>query len=195
MDGNPIREFYFGDSGEQFIPPMDGSLRCRMRCHEWSDGRLACQCNRAQQPGFNELRAAYIGLGDETDDAQRVQLLLEIIHTFNDEYQRNPVANKEIPVEERAFFTKSIIEVLARGRKMLPASIRAELYREAGMFEYCTGFRPSSSHATDEAEIIAEVQHRALHGDTKPFIIEHCDYYKNNERRVKRFPCPVTGYK
>lgn len=150
------------------------------------------ESDNAEHYGFNELREAYhqfepIGKLEEKDC---VALLMEIIRAYNDKYDHNYRRAKKVPIADYIFFIKCILEVQRRGKEVLPASIRAELYREAGLFEECFGFDAAASRSRDEMEIIAEIQFRAAHRDKEPFIIEHCEFYRRNIRFIKRTPCP-----
>ncbi|MBO5866013.1 MAG: hypothetical protein J6Q73_08205 [Bacteroidaceae bacterium] len=190
---NPqIKEFYFGNYATQPTTMGNSNLKCRMQCIEWSDGRLGCQ---QTQRSFKELQEAYARLQEKgaLDKEGEVSLLMDIIRTYNDEYQRNTNGENEIPLPDFMSFVKCILEVEEKGKEILPASIRAELYREACYFEKCFEFDATASQSKDEQEIIAEVQYRASHGDSKPFIIEHCEYYRNNVRHTKRYPCPNSN--
>lgn len=146
----------------------------------------------AEHYNFRELQQAYDHLcrKEDVDGRSMVGLLLEIVHAFNDEYNGTAGVEKKIALSDYEFFVRCILELQERGRKMLPASLRAELYREAGMFGKCFEFSSSDCRSRDEKEIIDEVLFRAAHGDSKPFIIEQCEYYNTNPRTVKRFPCP-----
>ena len=171
------------------FPTADNSLQCRIQCHEWSDGRLVCPFESAYT--FHELQDAYLQLQNsaQPNDERFVTLLLEIIHAYNDEYNRNPDVKKEPQPGDYGFFVRSVIELQERGKDVLPLSLKAELYREAGMFEQCFAFSSHDCSSTDEKEIMDEVLFRAAHADSRPFIIEQCDYYRYKTRAVKRFSC------
>ena len=160
-----------------------------MQCHEWSDGRLGCSFGHSS---FHELKEAYRQLQNsaQPDDKHIVTLLLEIIQAYNDEYNRDSNMKKEPWPGDYGFFVRSVLELQERGKDVLPPSLRAELYREAGMFEQCFAFSSHDCRTCDEKEIMDEVLFRAAHGDCKPFIIEQCEYYSSKPRTVKRFPCP-----
>jgi hypothetical protein len=149
----------------------------------------------AEHYSFRELQQAYDHLCRKENIYGRcmVTLLLEIVHAFNDEYNRSMDVEKNIPLNDYEFFVRCILELQERGRKMLPSSLKAELYREAGMFEKCLEFSSADCRSRDEKEIVDEVLFRAAHADTKPFIIEQCEYYSTNLRLAKRFPCPNVG--
>ena len=119
-----------------------------------------------------------------------VTLLLEIVQAYNDEYNRGREAKKSVQFADYEFFVKCILKLQELGKEMLPASLKAELYREAGIFEKCLEFSSADCSSRDEKEIVDEVLFRAAHADSKPFIIEHCEYYSSNPRLVKRFTCP-----
>ena len=177
---------------EEFFPQMpmrSCNLQCGMQCHEWSDGRLGCSFGHCS---FHELKEAYRQLQNsaQPDDKHIVTLLLEIIQAYNDEYNRDSNMKKEPWPGDYGFFVRSVLELQEKGRDVLPASLRAELYREAGMFEQCFAFSSHDCRTCDEKEIMDEVLFRAAHGDCKPFIIEQCEFYRNKERMAKRFPCP-----
>ena len=165
------------------------SLQCGMQCHEWSDGRLGCSFGHCS---FHELKEAYRQLQNsaQPDNKCLVTMLLEIVQAYNDEYNRGINIEKEPQSSDYGFFVQSILALQERGKDLLPASLRAELYREAGMFEQCFVFSSHDCRSTDEKEIMDEVLFRAAHADRRPFIIEQCDYYKDKTRPVKRFPCP-----
>ena len=170
---------------------------CMVGCHEWSDGRLACQHQAAstlQESRFHELQQAYNALCDsatDVDNKQMVTLLLEIVQAYNDEYNRGCEAKKSVQFTDYEFFVKCILQLQELGKEMLPASLKAELYREAGMFEKCLEFSSADCSSRDEKEIVDEVLFRAAHADSKPFIIEQCEYYSSNPRLVKRFTCQM----
>lgn len=177
---------------EEFFPQMpmrSCSLQCGMQCHEWSDGRLGCSFGHCS---FHELKEAYRQLQNsaQPDNKCLVTMLLEIVQAYNDEYNRGINIEKEPQSSDYGFFVQSILALQERGKDLLPASLRAELYREAGMFEQCFVFSSHDCRSTDEKEIMDEVLFRAAHADRRPFIIEQCDYYKDKTRPVKRFPCP-----
>ena len=169
---------------------------CTVGCHEWSDGRLACQHQAAStllESRFRKLQQAYNNLctsATDIDDKQMVTLLLEIVQTYNDEHYRGCEARKSVQFTDYEFFVKCILQLQELGKDVLPASLKAELYREAGMFEKCLEFSSADCRSRDEKEIVDEVLFRAAHADSKPFIIEQCEYYNINPRPVKRFPCP-----
>ena len=199
-----------------------GGLECRMNCTERSDGKLNCpfylrqtvylsqetgkfiwysqyeqECSAAgiapntKTYGFHELKEAHSQL-KPTDDNSYFWLLLEIIHAFNDEYHYDPEQRIEIPEEDFKFFVECVVEIMKVGEKRMPASLKAELYREAGMFAKCFAFDTANCRSCDEKEIIDEVHIRAIRGETAPFIIEHIEYFKHNLRLEKRFPCPLS---
>lgn len=184
---------------KKFFPHLqviNCDLQCILRCFEWSDGRLACQQQSAatgEDSRFHELQQAYNALCESTtdvDDRRLVTLLLDIVQAYNDEYNRGDSVKKGVAYSDYEFFVKCILQLQEVGKNMLPASLKAELYREAGMFERCLEFSSSNCLSRDEMEIVDEVLFRAAHADSKPFIIEHCEYYSNSLRPVKRFPCP-----
>ena len=187
--------FYFGtECGTTF--ECSCTPGCMVGCHEWSDGRLACQHQAAStlsESRLCELQQAYNNLSiyaTDIDDKQMVTLLLEIVQTYNDEYNRGREAKKSVQFADYEFFVKCILKLQELGKEMLPASLKAELYREAGMFEKCLEFSSADCSSRDEKEIVDEVLFRAAHADSKPFIIEQCEYYSSNPRLVKRFTCP-----
>jgi hypothetical protein len=198
MKEKEVIHFYFGTD---CIPPMGccNISGFKAACLEWSDGRLACQqwaASTGEVSRFHELQQTYDALCDpaaDVDDKQMVTLLLEIVQAYNDEYNRGCKAQKNVLFSDYEFFVRCILELQERGRKMLPASLKAELYREAGMFEKCLEFSSADCRSRDEKEIVDEVLFRAAHADTKPFIIEQCEYYSTNPRTVKRFPCPLSA--
>lgn len=187
--------FYFGT---ECTTPLECCCTpgCMVGCHEWSDGRLACQrqvASALQESRFHELLQAYNALCDsatDVDNKQVVTLLLDIVQAYNDEYNRGNDVKKRVAFEDYEFFVKCILQLQELGKEMLPASLKAELYREAGMFEKCLEFSSSDCRSRDEKEIVDEVLFRAAHADSKPFIIEHCDYCKDSKRFKKRTPCP-----
>ena len=142
---------------------------------------------------FHELQEAYKQLQDSGEKEERlhVRLLLEIIHAYNDKYHRDTDVKGNIPLDDYLFFTDCVLEIERKGKNILPDSLRADLYRQIGMFEKCFEFSASDCRTRDEKEIVDEVLFRAAHGDSKPFIIEQCEYYKNNMRTTKRFPCQM----
>ena len=175
-----------------FFPHLaagDGSLECRMQCYEWSDGRLGCLCGHYN---FHELQREYTGVksDEQCDDKRIITQLLDIVHAYNDEFGRGVHPGKEPQPGDYRFFVEAVLELQERGRELLPTSLRAELYREAGMFENCFVFSSHDCRSRDEKEIMDEVLFRAAHADSSPFIIEQCDYYMDKARQVKRFPCP-----
>ena len=157
-----------------------------------TEGMEMGKSNKASHYGFHKLQEAYHQLKPigGLDDKRCISLLLEIIRAYNDEFRRNGKKAKKATVCDLHFFTQCILEVENKGKNLLPASIRAELYREAGIFEKCFEFDAAASSSEDEREIITEIQFRAAHLDREPFIIEHCEFYRNNIRFAKRFPCP-----
>ena len=171
------------------LPACSCDLECRLQCHEWSDGRLGCLFGHCS---FHELKEAYRQLQNsaQPDDKHIVALLLEIIQAYNDEYNRDSNMKKEPGPGDYGFFVRSVLELQERGKDVLPASLRAELYREAGMFEQCFAFSSHDCRTCDEKEIMDEILFRAAHGDCKPFIIEQCEYYSSKPRMAKRCPCP-----
>jgi hypothetical protein len=150
--------------------------------------------NEPESYGFYDLQEAYHQLEPigELNDEHCVQLLMEIIRSYNDLYHRNPERKIEIPVPDYIFFKKCVVEVLDKGKNRLPMSIIAELYREVGLFGKCIEINAMESRSRDEKEIIAEVQFRAVHGDRKPFVIENSEYYQNNLRLTKRYQCSAS---
>ena len=198
MKEKEVIHFYFGTD---CIPPMGccNISGFKAACFEWSDGRLACQqwvASTGEVSRFHELQQTYdalCGSAADVDDKRMVTLLLEIVQVYNDEYNRGCKAQKNVPFSDYEFFVRCILELQERGRKMLPTSLKAELYREAGMFEKCLEFSSADCRSRDEKEIVDEVLFRAAHADTKPFIIEQCEYYSSNLRLAKRFPCPNAG--
>ena len=204
MNGNLLCKF-------QCIELSDGRLPCArtmasvvQKSHKtgkymWYDDYVAeCEAmgegDRARHYGFHDLQEAYhqfeyIG---ELEDKRCMRLLLEIIQAYNEEYHSNPSEEKEIPIPDIKFFGTCVIEIQKRGKHSLPVSLKAEFYREAGMFSKCLQFDAADGRNQDEKEIIAEVQYRAIHGDRLPFIIEGCEFNKWKFRAVKRKPCPFS---
>ena len=173
------------------LPACSCDLECRLQCCEWSDGRLGCLCRRYT---FHELQEAYRNMKNsaQPDDERIITQLLEIVHAYNDEFSRGTHPEKEPQPGDYGFFVKAVLELQERGKDVLPPSLRAELYREAGMFENCFGFSSHACRSRDEKEIMDEVLFRAAHADRRPFIIEQCGYYSSKPRTVKRFPCPYV---
>ena len=152
------------------------------------------QSDNAKNYDLHDLQEAFDQLKyiDQLGDKHSLALFLEIIHAYNDEYHRNPLVEKKIPIPDYKLFVECVLEAQKVGKDRLPASMKAELYREAGMFEKCFEFSTTDGRSRDEKEIIGEVLFRAAHGDTKPFIIEQCEYFKRNPRLIKRTPCPMA---
>ena len=104
----------------------------------------------------------------------------------------NKVNKIEVKTDRQAHKTGNIVfEIQKVGKSLLSPSIRAELYREIGMYAKCFEFESWAGRNMDEREILAEVMFRAAHYESRPFIIEHCDYCRDNTRFKKRTPCPL----
>lgn len=148
--------------------------------------------NESRHYGFHDLREAFyqLALGREPEKKEYVRLLLDIIHAYNDEYHDDPVSGIDVPPHDLVFFVNCVLEIQKVGKSLLSPSIRAELYREIGMYAKCFEFESWAGRNMDEREILAEVMFRAAHYESRPFIIEHCDYCRDNTRFKKRTPCP-----
>ncbi len=98
-----------------------------------TEGMEMGKSNKASHYGFHKLQEAYHQLKPigGLDDKRCISLLLEIIRAYNDEFRRNGKKAKKATVCDLHFFTQCILEVENKGKNLLPASIRAELYREA----------------------------------------------------------------
>ena len=177
---------------------------------EWSDGKVEIdgyrektivqfskeknayvwhdECEECAKLPCREVIAAYRQFEEkeQLDDRTRLLLFWEIIHTFNDEYQRD-CENVNIPAEEAKTFVDTVLAMQKYDSALVPASIKAELFREAGMFKKCFDFDENSQSCEDEREIISEIHIRAARGDSKPFIIEDICFYENRKRNTKRY--------
>ena len=145
---------------------------------------------------FHTLQEAYRQLQEGDDEEinwQYFRLLLEIIHAYNDMYHRVPDVKRDVPLEDFIFFTERVLEIEKKGKKFMPDSLRAELYRQIGMFDKCFEFNAMTSRNKDELELIDEIKFRAVHHDRRPFIIEQCEYCRRGLRMTKRFSCPMSG--
>ena len=196
MEKSPVKDFYFGEriyvGGS--MPKECGDQLCCMNCCEWSDGQLCCTPGKKMHE-YKELKERYRQQmrTEGLDDNTQVPMLMGIIQTYNDVFNRCPSPDKEIPVEDYTFFQQCVIEVQKRGRDILPESYKAELYREAGMFAECLGFGAKTIWDEEEKAIIDEILFRAIKGDSKPFIIEGLDYHKEGMRRARRFSRLISG--
>lgn len=119
------------------------------------------------------------------DMEKELLLLWEMVFTFNDEYRRK-YEDTVIPVEEAKAFIDIVLEMQEYRKSLVPPTIKAELFREAGMFKKCFDFDENRMDSDEESEILSEIHLRAARGDSKPFIIEDIDFYRNKIRRVKR---------
>lgn len=151
--------------------------------------------NDAAHYEFHDLREAFYQLttDNEPENRKYVKLLLEIIHAYNDKYHCTHNSETYIPATDIVFFVNCVLEIQKFGKNILSPSIRAELYRQIGMYAKCFEFESWAGRNDDEREIMAEVMFRAAHYDSKPFIIEHCEYCKNDLRFKKRTICPMFG--
>lgn len=151
--------------------------------------------DKATRLDFNELQEAYHQFeygGCDMPENNCYRLLMEIIHAYNDKYHRYVEDKTIAPVPDYKFFVQCVINIMKVGKNRMPNSLKAELYREAGMFSKCFEFKSNDSRNKDEMEILDEVLFRAAHGETEPFVIETCEYCKNNLRLTKRRSCPYT---
>lgn len=151
-------------------------------CYVWHD-----ECEESVKLPCREVIAAYRQFEENNglDDRTRLLLLWEIIHTFNDEYRRNS-ENVNIPTEEAKVFVDTVLAMQKYDNTLVPISIKAELFREAGMFKKCFDFDENNQKSEDEREIISEIHIRAARGDSRPFIIEDMSFYENRKRDTKR---------
>ena len=227
MNKDEIINFHFNPNDNRQPCTMQNSdLYCKLRCHEWSDGELACESDmmsivqkslttgkfiwlancmtkdkklkagiEGKRYDFHELQEAYRQLQESDIEATRryFRLLLEIIHAYNDMYHRFPDVQKDIPLEDFVFFTERVLEIERIGKEYMPDSLRAELYRQIGMFDKCFEFDAMAKRDKDEQELIDEIKFRAAHHDSRPFIIEQCEYCRRGLRMTKRFSCPMRG--
>ena len=138
---------------------------------------------------FNELYDAFRQFEDENSLApeKRLMLLWEMVHTYNDMYGRK----SDAPLPSRKEFVRFVdvvLEMQKYGRHDVPLSIKAELFREIGMFSKCISLYDGLAvyGDDDEKEIVDEVKFRAMHGDSALFVIEDMRYYQSHLRRRTR---------
>ena len=138
---------------------------------------------------FNELYEAFKEFEENGALApdKRLMLLWEMVHTYNDMYARD--CNAPQPSrKEFVRFVDVVLEMQKYGRNDVPLSIKAELFREIGMFSRCISLYEGLPvyGDEDEKEIVDEVKFRAMRGDSAPFVIEQMKYYQSHVRRDTR---------
>ncbi len=150
------------------------------------------QCNRVKEPtllSFEELIQVY-DLFDRKDNFpgpySRIALLWEIVMTYNDTYRRWNICDN-IPANISESFVNAVLDLLSLDKRIVPLNIRAELYREIGMFKKCTAYDENNMPAGEQRELMAEIIYRATLQDNEPFIIEEMKYYNDNKRESKRY--------
>lgn len=149
----------------------------------WNDE----SCGNVEKLPFCKLIEAKKELQSQgaLDLKKELLLLWEMVFTFNDQYRRG-VEDTTIPAEEAKAFIDIVLEMQEFRNSLVPPTIKAELFREAGMFKRCFDFDENRMENDEESEILSEIHLRAARGDSKPFIIEDIDFYENKFRRVKR---------
>lgn len=95
---------------------------------------------------YKEWKEAFAQLNADTtlDDRDKNVFFMRLIQTFNDRYYRGPapaIYTKESipPQEEYAFIVQIIDSFISYAKLETPSAklLKAELYREAGMFDQC----------------------------------------------------------
>lgn len=95
---------------------------------------------------YQEWKEAFVQLnaGPSLDDKDRSIIYMRLIQAFNDHYYRGPALaiytkKSTHPLEEYAFIVQIIDSFIAYAKwETLTAKLlKAELYREAGMFNQC----------------------------------------------------------
>ncbi len=141
---------------------------------------------------FQELvdAFAYMSRKGTLDSDTRLELLWNIIHSFNDKYRRKE--NSPVPGQkEEIYFIDAVMEMQRYDNHNVPQSIKAELFREIRMFDraYAIYDPFTAPNDKDEKEIMAEVMLRAARGDSTLFIIEDIPLYSSMLRQSKRKCC------
>lgn len=117
--------------------------------------------------GVLEFADAYAQMEEDgtLDSSTRFLLLKNIIHSFNDQYRRE-YDSPEPSLKELNCFINAAMAMQRYDNEMVPISLKAELFREIGLFgqvQYmCKKF--------EGAPGLEEVLTHALNGKTRPFI-------------------------
>lgn len=117
--------------------------------------------------GVLEFADAYAQMEEDgtLDSSTRFLLLKNIIHSFNDRYRRE-YDSPEPSLKELNCFINAAMAMQRYDNEMVPISLKAELFREIGLFgqvQYmCKKF--------EGAPGLEEVLSHALNGKTRPFV-------------------------
>lgn len=117
--------------------------------------------------GVLEFADAYAQMDEDgtLDSSTRFLLLKNIIHSFNDRYRRE-YDSPEPSLKELNCFINAAMAMQRYDNEMVPISLKAELFREIGLFgqvQYmCKKF--------EGAPGLEEVLSHALNGKTRPFV-------------------------
>ena len=123
-----------------------------------------------------ELADAFATMPEcSVDSKLRIEILWNIVHTFNDKYRRIP-NSPEPTLRELNCFINAAMAMQRYNNRVVPPSIKAELFRELRLFRHTVAVyasSPSSKDNMEENEIMDEVLLRALRGDSDLFVINH----------------------
>lgn len=134
-----------------------------------------------------ELADAFAEIPECAVDSKiRIRLLWCIVHKFNDKYRRNP-NSPEPTLRELNCFVNAAMAMQRYSPKSVPPSVKAELFRELGLFRHAVAVfaaTPYRAENKEENEIMDEVVLRALRGDSSLFVIEHRRFIKEDEKPI-----------
>ncbi|MCR4665212.1 MAG: hypothetical protein K5660_07590 [Paludibacteraceae bacterium] len=135
------------------VSPVQKCPRCgKYYLHYKQEGRTGnTMSDELGELSYSQWKAAYEQFKEDTtiDDRDRCIILLNMIHAYNNAYYRlydrsgtfihEPPCEPNPPQEEFEFFVHNIQRYIALADWERPDDIlfKAELYREAGMFEQC----------------------------------------------------------
>lgn len=120
--------------------------------------------------GVLEFADAYAQMEEDgtLDSSTRFLLLKNIIHSFNDKYRRED-GSPEPSLKELNCFVNAAMAMQRYDDNMVPTSMKAELFREIGLFgqvqHMCRHYRDPE---------MEEILFRALNGKTRPFVTKVC---------------------
>lgn len=138
---------------------------------------------------FNELYDAFRQFEEEKNisDYNRLALLWEAIHSYNDTYWRS--CKDEKPSQKEFIrFVDLVLEMQKYPNNDVPLSIKADLYREIGLFPKVLSLYDKYYYdiSGEEKEIFDEVVYLASKGVCSPFVIEDIPHYADGLRRRNR---------
>lgn len=124
-------------------------------------------CNETGDLSFEEAKEAFYQLYESASDERKFLIRLLIVYAYNDGIREHRMYSDE---KDRQFFIENCLAMTKM--QQTNGTLKAELFREAGMFKQCTmtiyGLERVSEYENSVREMIAE---KAMQKDSDVFLL------------------------